>query len=65
MAVAKTLLIESTEAQINDISRRASEIHNKYQDINSPMNVKDIEDLKRYSEILRNLGAFLTDIYRW
>ena len=60
----KTQIKKDIENQITAIHYKSKAIHDKYK-IEEPMNVKDIEDLKRYAEILKNLGGFLSSIYRW
>lgn len=60
----KTEIIKQIELQIFLLQKKFNDITKKYSD-QEHIHVKDLEDMKRYSEILLNLSRCCETLYRW
>ncbi|MBS4462313.1 hypothetical protein JXA27_07040 [Aerococcaceae bacterium zg-B36] len=57
----KSTLHEEIHRQCTLIVMKMKKIHDKYKS-DEQFEIKDLEDIKRYSEILSNLGVFLKEL---
>lgn len=60
----KQELIKLIEREIYLIQAKFSNITKQYE-VSDNIHVKDLEDMKRYSEILLNLSQYCETLYRW
>lgn len=60
----KHKLIHEVEKQIIIITNKFNAITESYE-TTQKINVKDLEDMRRYSEILRNLSEYCESLYKW
>lgn len=56
------MLIKETRQQMATFTIKMNNILDKYKP-EQDMNVKDLSDLERYSEILKNLSVYLDSFY--
>lgn len=59
-----TLVLKELEQQIIIVTKKFKNITDKYSD-NQPIGVKDLEDMRRYSEIALNLSQVGESLYKW
>lgn len=59
------ILIKKARESMGIVTFKMSNILEKYED-GEQLNVKDLSDLERYSEILKNLSIYLDSFYgKW
>lgn len=59
------ILISSARNQMSVINEKMNKILNKYE-TDEDLHVKDLADLEKYSEILKNLSVYLDSFYgKW